>query len=73
VSEFYCCQCRQPTTLDVHARCQKCQSDAIAPGFSLRPLQPMDWISAAIEDAARMKKAQAHEDFRKLYDEGEIR
>jgi hypothetical protein len=73
MSEFYCCNCRQATTLTVHGYCAKCGSDAIAPGFSLRPSQPVDWISAAIEDAARMKKAQAHEDFRKLYDEGEIR
>lgn len=56
MSEFFCLDCHHTGPLDVHGRCPRCQSDSVAIAQALRPLdKPLDWISRAIEEAAREK------------------
>ena len=53
MSEFFCMDCRAATTLDAHGYCSRCHSDAIAPGFSLKPTPKPngDWLERMIEEA----------------------
>jgi hypothetical protein len=71
---FWCMDCRIAGALDVHGRCSRCGSDAVVISESVGTEYGwLKWAEAEVESAVRMKKAHAHEDFRKLYDEGEIR